>query len=375
MTSAASFRTSDYVIAIVATAVGHVLFFFLFVVLALVQILSPPPEPVAATVVPEVMVEIHPEMFQRPEPKKEVQPERDRFARTLPTQEVAEEARETNLIGEHNTKATSDRPPDANAPLRPSLAGVEPRRPNEMNTFDANFQDGVEPTVQPQEQVEATNPPGEEVPPQPVEEMAQKETPPTEPLPPAAPPEELLVTENRVPVPELDGPGEERREESLPRETPAEPDPKSVQQPGGESAVAKERKVEASDEDPGFRGEVRKTRIRGAIGRNGDASAEVKNTPLGRYQALLNRAVEREWQLNCVRYRDLITPGILTIRFLVNEEGKVSGFRFLEVVEAGEIQKGFTLNAIKAASIPAMPPVLEKDLDGEPLELIYNFYF
>ena len=67
--------------------------------------------------------------------------------------------------------------------------------------------------------------------------------------------------------------------------------------------------------------------------------------------------------------------GYVIVIFTVDEEGKVSGFRFLEVVEAGEIQKGFTLNAIKAASIPKMPPVLEKDLDGEPLELIYNFYF
>ncbi len=131
----------------------------------------------------------------------------------------------------------------------------------------------------------------------------------------------------------------------------------------------------APPEDPRFSGEVRKRRLRGSIGNNGPVAAEVRNTPLGRYQAELSRAVEREWQRNCIRYRNHITPGILTIRFLVDDRGRVSGIDFLDVVEAGEIQKGFTMNALKEASIPIMPRELKQDLDGEPLELIYNFYF
>jgi len=76
-----------------------------------------------------------------------------------------------------------------------------------------------------------------------------------------------------------------------------------------------------------------------------------------------------------VRYRDFITPGFLTVRFLVEPDGGVRSVQFVEVVEAGEIQKGFTLNSIRGAPIPPMPAELRRDLKGDPLELIYNFYF
>jgi hypothetical protein len=44
-------------------------------------------------------------------------------------------------------------------------------------------------------------------------------------------------------------------------------------------------------------------------------------------------------------------------------------------METGEVQKGFTLNAIRDAEIPPMPAVLKKEFAKEPLELIFNFYF
>jgi uncharacterized 2Fe-2S/4Fe-4S cluster protein (DUF4445 family) len=43
--------------------------------------------------------------------------------------------------------------------------------------------------------------------------------------------------------------------------------------------------------------------------------------------------------------------------------------------ETGEVQKGFTLNAIRNAPIPAMPPAVKKEMGGDALELIFNFYF
>ena len=308
------------------------------------------------------------------------------------------------MIGERDTKARSDLPPDPNAPKLPSISGVDPSRPDttEIRTFDSSFQDGDSVGGPPQKPSEARpSQTSNEV----TKEASQQGDPqePVEPLKPVetqevveaqeviksnqvlekeSPPErlgeDLLVnSSNSVPVTDLDGVGEERKPESLPREKRSEPDPLSKSKAGGEPEKKEEQlpKKAVPEQDPGFRGEVRKTRLRGSIGRNGPASAEVKNTPLGRYQALLSRAVEREWQKQCIRYRDHITPGILTIRFLVDEKGAVSGMRFIEVVEAGAIQKGFTLNAIKAAPIPAMPPALAKDLDGEDVELIFNFYF
>ena len=57
-----------------------------------------------------------------------------------------------------------------------------------------------------------------------------------------------------------------------------------------------------------------------------------------------------------MRHRDFITPGFLTVRFFVETGGKVRSVQFVGDMETGEVQKGFTLNSIRDAEIPAMPP-------------------
>ncbi|MEI8039693.1 MAG: hypothetical protein WCJ14_15030, partial [Verrucomicrobiota bacterium] len=126
---------------------------------------------------------------------------------------------------------------------------------------------------------------------------------------------------------------------------------------------------------PGFKGFQRKTAVVGSISRTGRSALDVADSPLGRYQAALSRAVEQEWQRNCVRHRDFITPGFLTVRFFVAASGKVRSVQFVGDMETGEVQKGFTLNAIRDAQIPAMPAALRREYDQEPLELIFRFYF
>jgi outer membrane biosynthesis protein TonB len=157
---------------------------------------------------------------------------------------------------------------------------------------------------------------------------------------------------------------------------PPEPQPRPAERTAArDPAVAPPAPPAARQREPGFRGNQQKTALRGSISRRGPSSLDVENNALGRYQAALSRAVEREWQRNCVRYRDFITPGFLTVRFLVEPDGRIRGLQFIEVVEASEIQKGFTLNSIRGAPIPPMPAELKRNLDGDPLELIYNFYF
>ena len=63
------------------------------------------------------------------------------------------------------------------------------------------------------------------------------------------------------------------------------------------------------------------------------------------------------------------------MRFLGGGDGGGRSVEFREVVGAGEIQKGFTLSSVRSAPIPPMPAELKRELDGDPLELIYNFYF
>jgi hypothetical protein len=49
--------------------------------------------------------------------------------------------------------------------------------------------------------------------------------------------------------------------------------------------------------------------------------------------------------------------------------------QFVGDMETGEVQKGFTLNSIRDAGIPAMPAALRKEYDKEPLEIVFRFYF
>ncbi|MEN9974966.1 MAG: hypothetical protein RLZZ282_972, partial [Verrucomicrobiota bacterium] len=127
--------------------------------------------------------------------------------------------------------------------------------------------------------------------------------------------------------------------------------------------------------EPNFKGFRRKTAMTGSITRTGRSALDVADSPVGRYQAALSRAVEQEWQRNCVRHRDYITPGFLTVRFFVEPSGKVRSVKFVGDMETGEVQKGFTLKAIRDAEIPVMPPALRKEYDQEPLELVFRFYF
>ena len=63
------------------------------------------------------------------------------------------------------------------------------------------------------------------------------------------------------------------------------------------------------------------------------------------------------------------------MRFFVDAKGKVRNVQFVGATQTGQQQKGFTLNSIRDAVIPAMPPEVRKDYLKDPLELIFNFYF
>jgi outer membrane biosynthesis protein TonB len=173
--------------------------------------------------------------------------------------------------------------------------------------------------------------------------------------------------------------GDQTVERELPKdEVKAAEKQASVDRPAEEKVaqLPKPKEQESPKKnDPGFRGNQEKTRLSGSLSRKGVSALNVADTALGRYHASLSRAVEAEWSRNCTKYRDFITPGILTLRFVIDEKGGIRSVGVVEMIDAGEVQKGFTLNAIRQSKIPPMPKDLLKELDGEPLELIYNFYF
>ncbi|MEI6655537.1 MAG: hypothetical protein WCP45_12270 [Verrucomicrobiota bacterium] len=287
------------------------------------------------------------------------------------------------FIGERDTQATSDATPDPNAAAMPAQAGIQSRHEGDIETTESRYQDGVlsdaAATV-----AESPQPPGAPAPPAP--EMA--------PAPPAVanrgePTATPGVDEKLAPPPAaghwVEGPNpvdvavpltsEEGTPKGVAQTMPREGTPEALPTPDEVKASPAAASPQEMPKQPSFRGNQRKTTIQGSISRTGRSALDVEDTPLGRYQATLSRAIELEWQRNCVRYRDFITPGYLTVRFFVDAKGKVRNVQFVGAMQTGQQQKGFTLNSIHDAVIPAMPPEVRKDFVKDPLELIFNFYF
>jgi hypothetical protein len=291
--------------------------------------------------------------------------------------------------GERDTQATSDKAQDPNAPPLPSQKGVAPRDAGDLETTESRYRDGALPgsgDPSPAPPVAASPPQMPAPPPVPAEP-----TPPAQDTAPPAPPSEgmkELADKASPEVPEmkelLQGPNpidvnvpKPAPEKSLPPPPPAPMTPTSDQtaKVTPDEKPPTPPKATPKPGDPGFSGHQRKTAIQGSISRTGRSALDVIDSPLGRYQATISRAVEKEWQLNCVKHRDFITPGFLTVRFFVESSGKVKSVQFVGEMQTGEIQKGFTLNSIRDADIPAMPKEIRADFKDESLELIFNFYF
>ena len=286
------------------------------------------------------------------------------------------------FIGERDTEATSDATPDPSAPALPAQAGIQPRHPGDIETTESRYQDGTladAATSVPEPSLPLREPaPPAPILPAPPESAIRGESTeapgPDEKLANPPPPARLAEGPNPVEIP-------------VPRKTSDEdpqPGPKTLPKEGRPDAPPtpddlKETQPAPSPQEtprtPAFRGYQRKTVIQGSISRSGRSALDVEDSPLGRYQATISRAVELEWQRNCVRYRDSITPGFLTVRFFVDAKGKVRNVQSVGPMQTGQIQKGFTFNSIHDATIPAMPRELLKDYQEEPLELVFNFYF
>ncbi|MCW1916722.1 hypothetical protein OJ996_24255 [Luteolibacter sp. GHJ8] len=353
-------------------------------------VFEPPPRPPA---IEESVATIIPEVAPVSETKTEEGREQQ-FARTSPDQEsVRPEA--AAFIGERNTKATSDAPPVAAAdPQMPSQRGEEDED-NHPETTESNYQDGdlgsdaiappaMDPFQPSQQLTEARegaegaaargvpDAPGTSVPDGSVNPGSSDTTVPPETAASAAPPlAKDPIAEGPYPV--------ERPRQMTPPEAPKPATPGQEDAPKdatSQSAQAQqESRPAVKTPTPGFNGFQRKTHIQGSITRQGRSALDVEDSLLGRYHASLSRAVEKEWQLNCVRNRDYITPGQIIVRFVLEPSGKVRSLSFVEEFGVGNIQKGFTSESIRTARIPPFPAELKKQLDGEPLEVTYSFTF
>lgn len=333
----------------------------------------------------QVVIVMAPPVPPTPKPAVATPPaetKRPSFARTS-TDQASAPPEKADFIGERDTIATSDALPVAGAPNMPSQAGRDPRRPGEIETTESRVQDG---------KLESN-------------ELAKAMAPPTPPTPAttatAETPTKTAATEPPTPTKEATEPDDKTGEApnkmaatstpTLPGDQPVErpkPDEEALKpQPASKPATTNKEVAETprpelpkptpkqDPNEPGFRGNQSKTKLSGSITRKGRSALNVANTPMGRYHSALSRAVEAEWHRNCTKYRDFITPGIITVRFVIAPDSTVRTISVVEMVDAGEVQKGFTLSSIRQAKIPAIPAELKAEIDDEPIELIYNFYF
>lgn len=347
------------------------------------RIVSPPPPAEAVQfIAPELAPSANPSAPAVAGDPPELVPAADpAFTRTTEDQR-GKRPDQPAFIGERDTQATSDTTPTPGAPAMPAQAGIEPRHPTEFETTESHYQDGelvpaapltanspappapLMPLAPPQPTPPATAQPGQESP-TPGSDTEESSPPPADRLATGPHPVDLPVPKPVADEAPKPGPAQ-RPKEGQPDAVAADSELKQTSTPAPPQSTPK---------PPAFRGYQRKTAIHGSISRNGRSALDVEDSPLGRYQAVVSRAVELEWQRNCVRYRDFITPGFLTVRFFIDAKGKVRNVDFVGEIKTGQQQKGFTLNSIRDAAIPAMPPEVKKDFQEDPLELIFNFYF
>jgi len=324
-----------------------------------------------------------------PVPPAAAPPEREsapQFARTSPDQ-VSGRPEEAPFVGERDTLAASELEPTPGAEPLPAQDGVE-RRFGEVETTESDYQDGDlthqelgapgssgAPATPEASEATASAAAGEpmEIPRPSEDDEAGTEEQGPKTRDPVRP--ETRLAEGPLSV---DRPA---RPEEMVEEDPKPAPGSEARRPGerGEAdrEVAEQPKQAASSSGrpPGFRGFQRRTALKGSISRRGRASLDVQEGALGRYYAELSRAIERSWQRKCVQHRDFITPGVIRVRVVLDGEGRVRSVGTVEEFGIGTIQKGFTHSAIREAPLPKMPAEVRGELDGEALELLYNFIF
>ena len=328
----------------------------------------------------ESVVTIFPEMFVEEAEEAKPDANEQKAVRTSDDQLDPNAPSSRRYIGERNTQATSDRNATNDDTTMPSQVGREARPEEEPETTESVYQDGrldtsIQATVlnQPIPLIKelpnsltnaAEQMKGDKQPDPGEEEIAQ-----------TAIRKKLLDGPNIV---EKEVPKSEVKENIRPRDEKkirdGNPDGIALNKPN-ELPKPTAKPTPAAINDPAFSGNQTKTAIRGSISRTGRSAMDVVDTPMGRYQAQISRAVELEFQRNCVKRRDFIVPGYITVQFFIDAHGRVRSLSLLGEIEGGEVQKGFTIDSIREAPIPVMPSVIKKEMKGDSLELIYNFYF
>lgn len=375
----------DLVFALLIAAWAHIGLFFIFVVLMASNLFSaridydkkePRPEPssIRMQMVYEEPVGA-PAVPVEPVLPDEVEEEKQppAFVQTNESQESEEPPEETDLIGERDTTATSDKGAVAGAEDMAALSGEEEKK-SDPKTFDSDFAEGdavggntgMKDAVdvgkgddQINQEVAKTTGDAEPLVKDPAPEPIEDMTPPL-------PKDDLTSIEDALAMLEEEV-GDGLKKEQI------KPETEKVEETMPERPTRDQR--EATEQDGGFAPRSRKTRVAGVISANGKGSLDVANTAIGRYQGAIFKKLETAWQMENIRNRSLLAPGNVTLYFVVNKDGKVSRQKQMAMVGASGTQWGMILRSLSVINIPKMPKDVVRELEGDPLEIIVTFNY
>ena len=344
-----------------------VVLLLVFEVLAAKEIEEVPEEEEEAETFSEILLsfeedqEIQPETTSDPteeEPSPDTQKEGEKIARSQASQ-ASQPPKDSNIVGELDTSATSDEGAMAGEDESPALSGAE-KETKDNQTFDSEYSDGKKVGPRAQEKDFLMSDLGKE---------QKSDDSPDEPEKAMAPTKDLISEMEQADFVDIEG--VIKTIEDAVGEKDKEKDTAIDEKP--EITVVQKKK--AASRDGGFSSSTEKTKVRGVLSAKGIGSLDMKSSAVGAYGSHIFREVEREWNIGNFKYRSLIAPGQITLYFVVDQKGHVSRQSRLEMRGASGTQWGIVLNSITAAKIPPMSKKVIEELGGEDLELTIDFTY
>jgi outer membrane biosynthesis protein TonB len=123
---------------------------------------------------------------------------------------------------------------------------------------------------------------------------------------------------------------------------------------------------------PSYRPMTRATRLSGSIDSRGKASVSALATPLGRYRKAISDAVGSSWYQHIGSRMDMFSFGTIKVLFTIEKDGKARNPRVLSNT-SNESFEIVTIESIRAAEIPPIPPDVLPVLDGGRIEIDFGF--
>ena len=332
--------------------------------------------------------------LERPTAEEEAAPEDDvderdlGYIRTTVPQESLTSPDKPNFVSDHNTVAHSDQPGDGSDSI-PTIAG---EREASIEVEDQRFRDGLTVDESPTNvEVEPTTPGSL---------ASSEQQPTTEPQEPAKT-QAQTVTKISEPLPEiadaipLTSPDGQLHPERFQGEDDSQPTEDIAEDPVEIEEVAEQSKLAAEAAPPGaptlpvtpapstlpvpdrdveaFQSETRKANLDGGAKKKGYAAFDAQDSPIGRYRKEISTAIERSWQAKMLASQDFFSFNVkIKVEFNLNRWGKVSNLRVPKRAK-NAVLTNQTLAAIIEAKLPAMPPLVQEQLDGGDLPCHFNF--